>query len=184
VLDPSGAFLGVVTAAAHRGPDEAGAVLERSGELGAADSRSRPAASSGFAVPAAACENAWKDLRRHGRVRRAFLGVQMLPTAENGGARILHVLPGGPAEACGLRAGDLIISFAGRAVTDPRQFCALVAATNPDARVDLRLVRGDEERIVSTQLGEAVRLPGIFQLEVAPVPPDAVLPGHSEPPSN
>jgi S1-C subfamily serine protease len=184
VLDPSGVFLGIVTAAAHRGPDEAGAVLERSGEMGAEEGRSRPAATSGFVLPAGACESAWRDLRTYGRVRRGFLGVHMLPTSEEGGARVLQVLPGGPAEACGLLSGDLIISFGERPITSPRQFCALVAASKPDAQIDLRLIRGEEERLVTTRLGEAVRLPGIFRLNIQPGRPDAALAGGNEPPSN
>jgi S1-C subfamily serine protease len=184
VLDPSGSFLGMVTAAAHGGPDDASAVLERSGEMDARDGRSLPAAASGFALPAAACESAWRDLRAYGRVRRGFLGVHMLPTAEEAGARVLQVLPGGPAEASGLLPGDLIISFGDRPITSPRQFCALVAASKPNAQIDLRLVRGDEERLVTTRLGEAVRLPGIFRLNVTPARPDAALAGGNEPPSN
>lgn len=161
VLDPEGRFLGVITAAARGGSDDGGAVLERSDELEIRALRTRPTAMSGFAVPADACERAWTDLREHGRVRRGFLGVQMLLT-ESGeeGARVLQVLAGSPADRAGLLPGDRIVSVGPETVTDPRRFCALVAATPPDIRLELRYLRGEREHSVTVRLAEANPLRG------------------------
>jgi len=110
---------------------------------------------SGFAVPADACERAWTDLRQYGRVRRGFLGVQMLLT-ESGerGARVLQVLAGSPADRVGLQPGDRIVSVGPETVTDPRRFCALIAATPPDIQLELRYIRGDDEHTVTVRLTE------------------------------
>jgi S1-C subfamily serine protease len=63
-------------------------------------------------------------LMREGRVRRAYLGVVNTPaplpaalaarTGQRQGLRIIEVVPGGPADRAGLKAGDLVLS-AGRA---------------------------------------------------------------------
>ena len=67
------------------------------------------------------------SLMAEGRVRRAYLGLAATPAplppplaAQRGqrmGLRIAQVVPGGPAEQAGLRAGDLLISADSEAVT-------------------------------------------------------------------
>jgi S1-C subfamily serine protease len=65
-------------------------------------------------------------LMRDGRVRRAYLGLVSVPAplaapwqdriGRSNGLRVAEVVPGGPADRAGLRAGDLLISAAGQAV--------------------------------------------------------------------
>ena len=67
-------------------------------------------------------------LLRDGRVRRAFLGVATAPAplppnlaeriGRSRGVRIVHVEPDSPAEAAGLREGDLMVTVAGEPVVD------------------------------------------------------------------
>lgn len=168
VLDIGGRFLGIVTAAAMPGefPAQDGIV----GDAFSRELRLEAASDAGFAVPARSCEWAWNDLRRFGRVRRAYLGVEMSVADEGeGGARVLNVMPGSSAEAVGIRPGDIITMFGGRSVSTPREFCALVAATSPNVRVDIRLVRADAELAISLSLPEASTPPRIRRLnEVSP----------------
>jgi S1-C subfamily serine protease len=172
VLDPEGRFLGLVTAVTPResvAQSEA-AVLEQSQEIRVPEFPTHPIARSGFAVPAETCLEAWHELRVHGRIRRGFLGVQMpLTPTVDGGARILRVLPGSPAEMFGILPGDRIIEFGPQPVTDGRQFSALVASYRPNAELDVRLLRDNEEYILRIRLGEAPRLPTAVQSMPSPV---------------
>jgi S1-C subfamily serine protease len=165
VLDREGRFLGIVTAVTNAVRP---AHFETSGEIELRELRPPLAGISGFAVPASACERAWRDLHAYGRVRRGYLGVQMSLVFENAaGARILGVAPGSPAEAAGIQPGDRVISYDRQPVRGPRQLCALVAETAPLVRVDLSLLRGDEERLLTLQVGEASEVPGIRSAESA-----------------
>ncbi len=65
-------------------------------------------------------------LMRDGRVRRAYLCLVMIPgqvpaswrerLGRNTGLLVAQVLPGGPADRAGLRAGDLLLTVAGKPV--------------------------------------------------------------------
>ncbi len=66
-------------------------------------------------------------LMRHGRVRRAYLGIVSAPTplpawlheraGRKEGLRVAELVADGPAARAGLRAGDVLVSAAGRPVT-------------------------------------------------------------------
>ncbi len=81
----------------------------------------------GLAVPVnATTRQIISALMKDGRVRRAYLGVVSVPAplpaalqerlARKSGLRVAEVVPGGPADRAGLRAGDLLISAGGRPV--------------------------------------------------------------------
>ncbi|HUJ04704.1 MAG TPA: trypsin-like peptidase domain-containing protein [Streptosporangiaceae bacterium] len=82
----------------------------------------------GLAVPInATSRKIISALMRHGRVRRAYLGIVSAPTplpawlhqraGRKEGLRVAELVPGGPADRAGLRAGDILVSAAGRPVT-------------------------------------------------------------------
>ncbi len=81
----------------------------------------------GLAVPVnATTRRIISALMQHGRVRRAYLGLVSVPAplpaglqerfGRPSGLRVAEVVPGGPADHAGLRAGDLLVSAAGRPV--------------------------------------------------------------------
>jgi S1-C subfamily serine protease len=81
----------------------------------------------GLAVPVnATSRRIISTLMQHGKVRRAYLGLVSAPAPlpagqrerwhRNTGLRVVEIVPGGPADRAGLRAGDLLITAAGQPV--------------------------------------------------------------------
>ncbi|CAB1106064.1 unnamed protein product [Ectocarpus sp. CCAP 1310/34] len=84
----------------------------------------------GFAIP---IDTAWQvieDLRTRGRVDRPQLGMRLITTdnqkGKSSGVMILSVTPGGAADRAGLRFGDLITEFDGKAVTNTAEVLQLI----------------------------------------------------------
>ena len=66
----------------------------------------------------------------------AFLGVEATTNSYGGtGAAITTVVPGSPAEAAGLVAGDLITSVGGRTISSPAELSAIVMTQKPGASI-------------------------------------------------
>jgi len=93
----------------------------------------------GLAVPVnATTRRIISALMRHGRVRRAYLGLVSAPAplpavlAERvgraTGLRVVEVVPGGPADRAGLRAGDLLVSAGGHPVSTAQDLQRLMFA--------------------------------------------------------
>jgi S1-C subfamily serine protease len=63
-------------------------------------------------------------------------------------------MPGSPAEAAGLKTGDLIRSVDGKSIADPRQLQRIIAETEIGKTVEISLLRGKEPRTVKVQIRE------------------------------
>jgi uncharacterized iron-regulated protein len=74
---------------------------------------------------------------------RVKLGVLIEP-AEEGGVRVIGVLPGSPAEAAGLQKGDRIVSAGGNAVREPSDLTRTVSGYEPGDTGAVEVVRGEE----------------------------------------
>jgi len=96
------------------------------------------------------------QLMRHGRVRRASLGVSAqnlrLPrryvrhfelTIESA-VRLMEIVPGGPAARAGLQAGDIVIEFDGRAVDGIDALHHLLDAERIGRVVSVTVLRRDQ----------------------------------------
>lgn len=100
-----------------------------------------------FAIPVDLVRGVVEEIKRHGRVIRGYLGLQTdeLSSAEsealglrpNLGILVTHIIAGGPAEAAGLRPGDVILAINGEAIVSAQQARLLVAALEPGDRIDL-----------------------------------------------
>lgn len=99
-----------------------------------------------FAASADLVRRVTEDLRRHGAVRRGKpgLGLADLTAAERRervGVRVRGLLPGGPAEAAGVEAGDLVTAVDGRRVTKAAEAVAAIQLKRPGEAVRLGLER-------------------------------------------
>jgi S1-C subfamily serine protease len=76
---------------------------------------------------------------------------------EGFGVFIVDVMEGAPAQAAGLRSGDLVVAFEGRPVTETRVLQRLVAASAPGRDVNLTVLRADGRRRLDVRLAEMPR---------------------------
>jgi S1-C subfamily serine protease len=100
-----------------------------------------------FAASAALLRRVMDDLRAYGQVRRARagLGLEELDPEERAtrvGLKVHGVLPGGAAEAAGIRAGDLLTAVEGRRVTKVPEAIAAIQMKRPGETLRLSLERG------------------------------------------
>ncbi|MEM7311000.1 MAG: trypsin-like peptidase domain-containing protein [Planctomycetota bacterium] len=119
-----------------------------------------------FAIPADMVADVVADILTHGRVRRGWLGVRMRVLSGRASrirgledrrhVAIREALPGGPAEAAGLREGDVILAIDGVRPTDDRDLLERVASYPPGALLALEVLRGDEVEEIEVRLGERI----------------------------
>lgn len=72
---------------------------------------------------------------------------------EGYGVVIVEVLKGGPAEANGLRPGDLVVAFDGRPMTEVRALQRLVGGTSAGKRVNLIVLRDGKRQTFPIPIG-------------------------------
>jgi putative serine protease PepD len=62
------------------------------------------------------------------------------------------ILPGGPAQEAGLKPGDLIIEFGGKAIDNPDELIVAIRARNIGDRVEVKFKRGSSTRSATVTL--------------------------------
>ncbi|MGB0694575.1 MAG: DegQ family serine endoprotease [Rhodospirillaceae bacterium] len=118
----------------------------------------------GFSVPTSLAKQVIADLTEFGRTRRGWIGVRIQTVTEDiaegiglseaSGALVAVVTPGGPSEAAGIKAGDVILRFDGKAVPDMRSLPLIVAETDIDKDTDIVVWRDGEEVNLTIKVGE------------------------------
>jgi serine protease Do len=119
----------------------------------------------GFAIPVDRARKVIEDLRRYGQVHSAWVGaVTATLTPEeakrNGlrvsrGALVTRIFSGSPADAAGVRAGDVITGVGQAAVESREAFSTQTATIASGTPIDLKLVRGGETVHVRVRPSEA-----------------------------
>ena len=110
----------------------------------------------GFAIPARIVSFVYHSLRKYGHVHRIEVkaGAQTitetlakgLGLAQTWGVVIDDVTPGGPAEAGGLKIGDIVISADGRLIATLPAFTAALYLHPLDQSLKLEVLRGTEHK--------------------------------------
>jgi serine protease Do len=118
----------------------------------------------GFAIPINMARDICDQLIAGGSVSRGHLGIiiqKLTPTLAqsfgveiSGGVLIGDVANGSPAEKAGLKPGDVIVEFAGKPVKDLGAFRNSVAARDPGSKVEMSVLRDDERKTLTIQLGQ------------------------------
>jgi 2-alkenal reductase len=133
----------------------------------------------GFAVPVDTVKRVLDELRRHGSVSYAYLGVSTvavfpqlarrfgLPVTQ--GAWVQAVAHGGPAAKAGIRSGgpstsfelrqyrtsgDVIVKAAGQTLRNEDDLGTAISRYRPGQEIELELYRDGQRRTVRVKLGE------------------------------
>jgi serine protease Do len=118
----------------------------------------------GFSIPSAIASNVVAQLRKDGRVRRGWLGVNIQSVTDEiaegvgldraRGALVARVPDNGPAAKANIKAGDVIVKFDGKEVTDMRRLPRLVAETPVEKSVKVEVWRNRATVTLDVRLGE------------------------------
>ena len=116
-----------------------------------------------FAIPIDVAMNVMQQLKSAGHVTRGRIGVAVqsvnqslsqsfgLPKPE--GALVSSVDDKGPAKRAGIRAGDVILAWNGKAIDDSSDLPVLVAGTKPGTRAEVKVWRDGAERTLGVTVG-------------------------------
>ncbi len=128
----------------------------------------------GFAIPIDRVRKIADDLLLFGEVKSAWIGVRGVTLTIGGGERsrttargvgfeLRKVWPGSPAEAAGLKSGDVVIAADGKPVASREDWDTALAAVSPGRTVSLGVRRAAGERTVVVT---AARAPSDIGLQV------------------
>lgn len=115
----------------------------------------------GFATPTHIALDVMQQLINHGQVIRGWLGIEaqnvtpdLARTLElqEGGIVIAGIYQNGPADAAGLKPGDIIVSVNDHLVMDASDAINRIARVPPGKNVSLNVIRGWEEMTFSAEV--------------------------------
>lgn len=128
----------------------------------------------GFAIPMKLANSVAEMIIKDGKVHYARIGIKLAPLdpklarqfgVDPGtkGVLVEQVVPGSPADKAGLKAGDVITSFAGEKITDHSSFRLKVATSEVAHPYKIGFLREGKERFTSITPAPAEKV--VFDIE-------------------
>lgn len=117
----------------------------------------------GLAVPARDVTRVVESLRRHGRLRRGYLGISSLSVAlperqrqgnSERGLLVTSIAPGSPADSAQMLVGDVILAIDETSAVRPDDLSAYLSADRVGQRAALRVLRGANPVQLDVTIGE------------------------------
>ena len=119
----------------------------------------------GFAIPIDLAKKVVEQLRKNGRVIRGWLGIRAQDvspqlasslglTRSGEMSLVTEVAENSPAAEAGVKIGDIIVEYNGKAVPRSQDFPLLVADTLPGQKATLKIIRDKREQTVAVKIGE------------------------------
>lgn len=118
----------------------------------------------GFDIPAGTAKMVVAQLKEHGHIDRAWLGVQVQPVTDEiadslglkkaEGALVAQPQADSPAAKAGILAGDVITEVDGVKIKDSRDLARKVGMSAPGSSVKIAILRKGEAKTLSVALGK------------------------------
>jgi serine protease Do len=156
--DPDSPFIYIQTDASINPGDSGGPLVNTAGEIVGLNTfiltQSGGSEGIGFSIPSPLIQLVSGQLRKYGHIHRPLIGAGVqaitMPLAaalklpRDSGVVISDVVPGGPAEAAGLKLNDIVVAVDGRPVHNVPMFMMAMLTHDTSDRVQLQLSRGGE----------------------------------------
>jgi serine protease Do len=118
----------------------------------------------GFAIPINTAKGLISQLKEKGKVTRGWLGVMIQKVTpelaksfdlkDEAGALVGDVTPGSPAEKAGIKPGDIIVEFDGKAIKEMNELPRLVAVVPVGKTVEVKILREGKSQTFKVQVQE------------------------------
>jgi len=144
--------------------DSAAQVVAMNTAVASSGSGNAPAQNIGFAIPSSNLQGLLTTLRNGGTkgAAKPYLGVEVTdetPQQQQAyglvpsqGALVVLVVGGSPAQSAGIRQGDVIVAFNGRAVNSAQDLTNDVQGSSSGRSIQVALYRGQQRLTVSATL--------------------------------
>ena len=152
LVDAKGQVIGVNSAIATLGSQTLGSDKQQSGSIGL-----------GFAIPSNQVKRVAEQLINGGKATHPVIGACIDMAYQGGGARIATdnsqtckggtIVPGGPAQKAGLKAGDIITAFDGKTISGSDELIVAIRAKTPGQHVQINYTRGSQHASTDLTLG-------------------------------
>lgn len=142
-----------------------GPLINLQGEVIGINSAIIPAGQGiGFAIPSNMAKKIIPPLKEKGKVTRGWIGVsvqsmtpeiaQAFGLKETRGSLVAEVVPGGPADAAGIKRGDVIVSVDGNEIKKISDLPLFVAETPVEKTVNVKIIRDSKELTLAVKVAE------------------------------
>ncbi len=118
----------------------------------------------GFAIPVSTAKKIMEQIIQSGSVTRGWIGVavqeltpelaESFKLRDTQGVLISEVVRGSPADKAGVKAGDILTSVDGKALTDSSMMLETISALAPGKVIVLKLLRNQTEVVVQVKVGK------------------------------
>ena len=141
LINTAGAVIGVNSAIATL----SGATSAQAGSIGL-----------GFAIPINQARKTADQLIKTGKATYPVIGVLIDMNFAGPGAKVTAsndaVVAGGPAQKAGIKSGDVIIEFGGKAINNPDELIVAIRSKSIGDRVEVKFKRGSSTRTTTIVL--------------------------------
>ncbi len=117
-----------------------------------------------FAIPSDVAKSIYEQIKENGRAVRGWLGVGMEKVSMEdaqaagldtpAGSLVTGVVVDSPADEAGIVRDDIVVSWDGRPINNPRDLSVLVAATPIGKVVPAEVIRGVERQTVQVKVAD------------------------------